>query len=166
MSWATNQSLYKIHTGRGGVGEWQFPMDMSAWLESTQLPCQYPPAHQVIQYTYTLWVHVPPLVSVEEHTLMGFLRGYKETEEGVGKEWEAQVQKNSLHTTSLCFTSIKGLVTTDNLKKYVICTRDRKYIILNLKKLSFTQISMAFGINIYKKTTVFAAKTHLSPVLS
>lgn len=83
MSWATNQSLYKIHPGKGGEGEWQFPVGTSAWLESTQLPCQYPPVHQVIRYTYTLRVHVPPVVPVDRDTLMSFLRGYKGTEEGV-----------------------------------------------------------------------------------
>ncbi len=124
MSWATNQSLYKIHTGMGGEGEWQFPVGTGAWLESTQLPCQYPPAHQVIQYTYTLWVHVPPPVSADQHTLMGFLWGRKGTEEGVEKEWEAL--RNSMHSAALCFTPIKGLLTTDMLEKYVICTHDRE----------------------------------------
>lgn len=117
MSWATNQSLNKIHTGWGGEGEWQFPVGTSAWLESTQLPCQYPPAHQVIQCTYTLWVHVPPPVSADQHTLMGFLWGYKGTEEGVEKEWEAQVLKNSPHAAALCFTPIKCLLTTDSPQK-------------------------------------------------
>lgn len=117
MSWATNQSLYKIRIGREGEGEWQFPVGTSAWLESTQLPCQYPPVHQVIQYTYTLWVHVPSPVSADQHTLMGFLWGYKGTEEGVKKEWEARVLKNSLHTVALCFTPAKGLLTTDRPQK-------------------------------------------------
>lgn len=112
----TNHSTRSTQEGEGR-GEWQFPVGTSAWLESTQLPCQYPPAHQVIQYTYTLWVHVLPLVSVDQHTLMGFLRGYKGTEEGLEKEWEALVPRNSLNASALCFTSIKGLLTTNRPKK-------------------------------------------------
>lgn len=39
--------------------------------------------HQVIRYTCTLRVHVPPVVPVGHRTLMSFLRGHKGSEEGV-----------------------------------------------------------------------------------
>lgn len=159
MSWATNQSLYKIHTGRGGEGEWQFPVGTGAWLESTQLPCQYPPAHQVIQYTCTLWVHVPPPLSADQHTLMGILWGYKGTEEGVEKEWEAL--RNSMHTAALCFTPIKGLLQLTYLKKCVICTNENIILRYPQKKsknlcieYSFTFISMAVGAYVSGKNNL------------
>lgn len=82
----TNHSTRSTQRGEAG---WRFPVGPCAWLESTQLPCQYPPAHQVIQYTCALWVHVPPRVSADQHALMGFLGGYEGTEEGMKKEWDA-----------------------------------------------------------------------------
>lgn len=112
MSRATNQSLQKILTGSWGEGEWQFPVGTSAWLESTQLPCQYPPVHQMIRYTHTLQVYVPQPVSADRHTLMGFLRDYKGTEEtGVEKRITGTGTEDPcvpLH----CSTPIKGVLTT------------------------------------------------------
>lgn len=121
MSWATNQSLYKIHPGTGGEGEWQFPVGPSAWLESTQLPCQYPPVHQVIRYTYTLRVDVPPVVPVGHDTLMSFLRGYKGTEEGV------EVGMREADTEALYMLAHRKKKPT-SLKMYVICIHESKNI--------------------------------------
>lgn len=89
MSWATNQSLYKIHSERGGcmavpsghrrlTGVDTITMSISSCASGDRI------------YTHTrahtLWVHVsPPPVTGDKNTLMGFLWGDKETEEGVEK---------------------------------------------------------------------------------
>lgn len=116
MSWATNQSLYKIHSERGGCMAVPSGHRRLTGVDTITMSISSCASGDTI-YTHTLSLGACfPHQSQGTRTLWWDSFGAIKKLKRVWKK-EAQVLKNSLHAAALWFTPISAVVTAHRLQK-------------------------------------------------